>query len=63
MRFVPYPSPIVKLFEPELVEKAFRNEGPTPVRGTGLSWKEYRKERGEKAGTLIGEGEEWKRNR
>lgn len=61
--FTQYPVPTVQLYDPELAEKAFRNQGLTPSRGTIKPWLEYRNERMEQKGLLISEGEEWKKSR
>jgi len=57
------PIPTVQVYDPELAEKALRNQGSTPSRGTILPWLDYRKERAAKKGLLISEGEEWKKSR
>jgi len=61
--FMKFPTPNVAVYDPELAEKAFRNQGATPSRGPILPWKDYRMERREKTGLLISEGEEWKKSR
>ena len=61
--FIRYPIPAVQVYDPELAEKALRNQGATPSRGIIPPWQDYRKERAEKMGLLISEGEEWKKSR
>ena len=57
--YVKYPQPSVMVFDPELVEKGMRNQGPMPSKGNLLPWTDYRMERKEQLGVLTSQGEEW----
>ena len=59
----PYILPAVQIYDPELAEKAMRNQGSVPSRGKVYSWNDYRKERKEKFALLIGDGEQWRKSR
>ena len=63
MAFTPFPTPAVHVFEPELAEKALRNQSATPSRGPIKPWLDYRMDREESKGLLTSEGEEWKKSR
>jgi len=61
--FTKFPIPSVHVYEPELAEKALRNQGPTPSRGQIKPWLDYRQQREEQMGLLSSEGEEWRKSR